>query len=72
MRENISVSLPKPVNVQLARIVSEEGVSRSEVIRQALQEYLWRRELRSLRARAIPRAQAQGVHTDEDVFKAVS
>lgn len=72
MRENISVSLPQPIKTQLNQLVLDDGVSRSEVIRQALQEYLWRRELRQLRARAIPQAQSQGIHTDEDVFKVVS
>lgn len=72
MRDNISISVSKQINAQLKRLVAEEGVSRSEIVREALQEYLWRRELRDLRARAVPRAQAMGVHTDEDVFKGVS
>lgn len=72
MRENISVSIPKQIKAQLNFLVADDGVSRSEIIRVALEEYFWRRELRELRARAVPLAQSQGVHTDEDVFAAVS
>lgn len=72
MRENISISLPENVTVQLAQVIEQDGVSRSEVVREALKEYLWRRELRGLRAQAVPRAQADGIYTDEDVFRVVS
>lgn len=72
MRENISISLPENVTAQLAQVIEQDGVSRSEIVREALKEYLWRRELRNLRARAIPRAQTEGIYTDEDVFRMVS
>ena len=43
------------------------GVSKSEIINEALRQYLIDRELQAIRAQLIPHAQAKGVYTDEDV-----
>ncbi|HEX5727317.1 MAG TPA: ribbon-helix-helix protein, CopG family [Longimicrobiaceae bacterium] len=72
MREAISVSLPEELRTELDACTVEEGVSRSDLIREALREYLLIRRFRKLRARIIPQAQAQGIFTDEDVFRLIS
>ena len=72
VRESISISLPEEVKAELDRFSEREGVSRSDTVRAALQEYLFVRRLRALRAGMIPYAEAQGVFTDDDVFRVVS
>jgi len=72
MRKAITVSLPEPMARELERITKKDGVSRSEIMRESLRDYLWRREFEELRRRMVARARAQGVFTDEDVFELVS
>jgi metal-responsive CopG/Arc/MetJ family transcriptional regulator len=72
MRKTVSISLPNALKGQLDEAAQEEGLSRSDVVRQALSDYLFIRRFRRLRARMMSRAQAQGIFTDEDVFEQVS
>ena len=71
MRESISISLPEDLKAELDEAVRVEGVSRSDVVREAVREYLFIRRFRALRQELIPYAEAAGVFTDEDVFRAV-
>ena len=72
MRESISISLPSEVKAELDSFSDARGVSRSDTVRAALQEYLFVRKLRTLRAQMMPHAEAQGIFTDDDVFRQVS
>ncbi|CAA9302892.1 MAG: hypothetical protein AVDCRST_MAG89-598 [uncultured Gemmatimonadetes bacterium] len=72
MRESISISLPEELRVELDRLTKVDGSSRSDVVREALREYLFTRRFRALRQELMPYAEAQGIYTDEDVFRAVS
>jgi metal-responsive CopG/Arc/MetJ family transcriptional regulator len=72
MRETVTISLPRAIRRELDRIAKEEGVSRSDVLRQSLDDFLFVRRFRQLRQRMMAAAQAQGIFTDEDVFTRVS
>lgn len=72
MRQTITVSLPEELKKQLDAIAAEEEVSRSDVVRESLRDYLFIRRFRALRSRMVARAQAQGIYTDQDVFDRVS
>ncbi len=72
MPESISISLPGDLKEELDRFTEAEGVSRSDLVREALREYLFIRKFRGLRRRLMPYAEAQGIYTDEDVFREVS
>jgi metal-responsive CopG/Arc/MetJ family transcriptional regulator len=72
MRETVTISLPRAVRREIDRIAKEEGVSRSDVLRQSLDDFLFVRRFRQLRQRMMAAAQAQGIYTDEDVFTRVS
>ena len=72
MRETVSISLPEEIKSALDEAVAEEGVSRSDLVRQALQDFLFVRRFRRSRQELIPYAEAQRVYSDEDVFKRVS
>jgi metal-responsive CopG/Arc/MetJ family transcriptional regulator len=72
MRETISISLPRAVKLKLDRATRAEGLNRSDVIREALRQYLARKEFRRLRGLMVPEAERRGIYTDGDVFRKVS
>lgn len=72
MRESVTISLPVELKAELDRLTATDGVSRSDLMREALREYLFARQLQELRCQMIPYAEAQGVFTDEDVFREIS
>ena len=72
MRETVTISLPRAVRRELDKVAKEEGLSRSDVLRQSLEDFLFVRRFRQLRQRMMAAAQAQGIFTDEDVFNRVS
>ena len=72
MRETVTISLPQAIRRELDKVAKEEGVSRSDVLRQSLEDFLFVRRFRQLRQRMMAAAQAQGIYTDEDVFNRVS
>ena len=72
MRETVTISLPQGVRRELDKVAKEEGVSRSDVLRQSLEDFLFVRRFRRLRQRMMAVAQAEGIYTDDDVFTRVS
>ena len=72
MRDTVTVSLPPGIRRELDRLAARDGVSRSEVMRASLEDYLFVRRFRALRQQMMAAAQAQGTFTDEDVFDRVS
>ena len=72
MRESISISLPEDLKIELDRLTEAEGVSRSDLVREAIREYLFVRRFRALRGELMPYAEGQGIYTDEDVFREIS
>lgn len=72
MKATITVRLDRDVGRLLARVVKLSGRSQSDVVRDALRRQLAIDLFDQLRDRVEPFAEAQGLLTDEDVFKAVS
>ncbi|CAN5203775.1 hypothetical protein BH20GEM2_BH20GEM2_12610 [soil metagenome] len=72
MRESISISLPEAVKADLDSFSERRGISRSEAVREALEQYLFVERFRALRAQLMPYGEAQGIFTDEDVFREIS
>jgi metal-responsive CopG/Arc/MetJ family transcriptional regulator len=72
MRDTVTISLPQAVRRELDRVAKEEGLSRSDVLRQSLDDFLFVRRFRQLRQRMMATARVRGIFTDEDVFKHVS
>ena len=68
----MTISLPEDLKEALDQLSEEEGVTRSDVIRESLRDYLFVRRFRALRARLVAKAQARGIYTDEDVFERLS
>jgi len=72
MRSTLTISLPEEIRKELDQVSAEEGVSRSDIVRESVRDYLFIRRFRALRKRMLPKAAARGIHTDEDVFDRVS
>lgn len=72
MRSIITMSLPKEVQQAIDRVARLEHIPRSQVMQLALNEYLMAYDLRRIRQKLVPKAQKQGIFTDEDVFDIVS
>lgn len=72
MRTTLTVSLPEDLNRALSAMVKRKGISRSQVVQEALRRQLALERFRDLRERLVPKGGEAGFHTDEDVFKAIS
>jgi metal-responsive CopG/Arc/MetJ family transcriptional regulator len=72
MRSTLTISLPKDLRRNLDKMAKAEGVTGSEYVRRAIKADIFRRALRAARRELAPQARAQGIYTDEDVFKIIS
>jgi Arc/MetJ-type ribon-helix-helix transcriptional regulator len=72
MRETLTVSLSPEMKVALDKLTRQEGLSRSDVVRESLRNYLFLRQFRALRAKMTAKAKVQGIYTDQDVFDRTS
>jgi len=67
----ITLRVPDELDQALERESIAAGVSKSDLAREALRRFLAVSEFQRLRTRLVQRAQAQGIHTDGDVFRAL-
>ena len=72
MRQTITVSIPEEIKNELDEVTAQEGLSRSDIVRESLRDYLFIRQFRSLRSRMVAKARTRGIYTDQDVFDNVS
>jgi metal-responsive CopG/Arc/MetJ family transcriptional regulator len=72
MRSTLTISLPKKVREELDRVSKTDGVSRSDIVRESVRDYLFIRQFRALRKTMVAKASRHGIHTDQDVFDRVS
>lgn len=73
MRHSVSISLPEGIYKQLKAECKKENANSSEVVRQALRVYFFRKELDRLRQIARIEAKKRGIAlTEEEIFKRVS
>ncbi len=72
MSHSLTIRIPDDLRRQLQKASKIEGKPASDIVRESLRKYLILYEFRRLREMAIPYAEAQGIFTDEDVFKLIS
>jgi hypothetical protein len=72
MRATLTVSLPGKSKRLIERAARESGLTTSEYVRLAVFRKLWQDAAAESRRIAVPRARAQGVFTDEEVFRLIS
>jgi len=68
----IAVRIPEELQRKLRKVCQKNGISISELIREALKRMISIYHFRYLRKKSLPFAEAQGILTDEDVFKLIS
>lgn len=65
----ITLRVPDELDLELERLSAAQGVSKSDLAREALRRHLLVTDFRALRAELLARAQALGVNTDDDAFR---
>jgi predicted transcriptional regulator len=72
MSKTVTLTLPEDVEAALDDVTRQEGLPASQVVTEAIKEYLFLRRLRLLRDSMTSQAAAIGMRTDQDVFDRVS
>jgi metal-responsive CopG/Arc/MetJ family transcriptional regulator len=57
---------------ELDTVSEADGVSRSDIVRESLRDYLFVRRFRTMRNSMVAKASRRGIYTDEDVFDRMS
>ena len=68
----LTVRLDRKLQRELMRLSRQLGRSRSEIVRDAIRRQLALLRFEQTRRTLLPLAEAQGILTDEDVFRIVS
>ncbi|MEO8924632.1 MAG: ribbon-helix-helix protein, CopG family [Caldimonas sp.] len=68
----LTIRLDPKLEKALDRVAKGTGRTKSEIAREALRRQVAVARFRELRRKALPFAEAQGLVTDEDVFRLVS
>jgi metal-responsive CopG/Arc/MetJ family transcriptional regulator len=72
MREVLSISLEKSLKDKVEEAAGKYHISKSELIKKAIEKYIAHAELREIRDMLVPRAEKAGYYTDEDIFNDIS
>lgn len=67
----LTIRLPDSLKTELDVISREEKRGVSDIVRESLRRYIAIERFRSVRRKILPFAEAQGLLTDEDIFKAL-
>jgi predicted transcriptional regulator len=68
----LTVRIPDELRADLQEISSRQSVPVSDLVRESIRRYVAIERFRALRKRVLPFAEAQGLLTDEDIFRAIS
>jgi predicted transcriptional regulator len=69
---NLTVRIPEKLRKELKQMGRQQQRPVSDLVRDSLRRYVAQEQLRQIREKLRPYAEAKGLLTDEDVFKAVS
>ena len=72
MKQALSVRLPDDLRKDLQQISDAEAKPVSDLVRESIQRYVAIYNFRRLRNTILLFAEAQGILTDEDVFRSIS
>ncbi len=72
MNQTITIRIPDELKKELEEISKIEQKPVSDLVRDSLRRYVAIQRFRQLRNVVLPFAEAQGILTDEDVFKLIS
>ncbi len=71
VNKTLNIRIPNAIRAELSALSREEKKPLSDLVRESLREFLVVRRFRRLRGKVLPFAEAQGLLTDEDVFKSL-
>jgi len=72
MKQAVTVRLPDGLRKELQQISDAEAKPISDLVRESIKKYVSVYNFRRLRNAVLPFAEAQGILTDEDVFRTIS
>lgn len=72
MKQTMTIRISDELREELQEISKAEGKPVSDLVRDSLRKYIAIYRFRKLRNMVLPFAEAQGILTDEDVYKEVS
>jgi hypothetical protein len=67
----LTVRIPEKLRREIRAVSKAEKVAVSDIVRESIRRYVATRRFRALRRKVLPFAEAQGLLTDEDVFRAL-
>ena len=68
----LNVRIPDDLRRQLEELSRQQNRPTSDLVRESLRRYIVTEQLKAIRRISVPLAEAQGLLTDEDIFKAIS
>ena len=68
----LTIRLPEQLRNEVQRLGRAEHKAVSDIVRESLRRYIAIEKFRSVRRKILPFAEAQGLLTDDDIFKALS
>ena len=68
----LTIRIPDPLRRELEKLSRQKQQPLSDVVRDSLRRYIALERFQALRRQTLPFAEAQGLLTDEDIFKAIS
>jgi predicted transcriptional regulator len=72
MRSVLSISLSEKIASELNEYTRKTGRNKSDVMKEALTNYLWEERFKKIKKGLAKKAKKSGIVTEEDVLKAVS
>lgn len=72
MKPTPTIRLPEDVRSPLQEIIREEQKPVSDIVRESLRQYISAYQFSRLSRKVLPFVEAQGLLTDEDVFKVLN
>ncbi len=68
----LNVRIPDDLKQKLEELSRQQHRLPSELVRECLRRYIIAEQLKAIRGLTVPLAEAQGLLTDEDIFRVVS
>jgi len=69
MDRPLTVRISEDLRKKLQDIAEKEDAAVSDIVRESIRKYISLHRFKELRAKVLPFAEAQGLLTDEDIFR---
>ena len=72
MRQILTISIDSKLKKKVDKAASRFKISKSELVKKAIEKYIIQKEFQELRNILIPYGEKAGFFTDDDIFKEIS